>query len=133
MARLSVEVVFETHSTTEDDEAGIATGWSPGPALGGGPGAGPGLGERRRDDGLSVLRECNHGELNGTPEPLHSVQRTPADGGLLAGSPASDRAIHSHGSVFGNDPLPLSGRGESATAQLGRAWAGALYVPALML
>jgi probable phosphoglycerate mutase len=31
---VSVTVVFETHATSEDNEAGIATGWLPGPALG---------------------------------------------------------------------------------------------------
>jgi broad specificity phosphatase PhoE len=96
---MSVEVVFETHSTSEDNEAGIATGWLPGRLSAAGREQARELGERRRDDGLSVvftsdlrravetaeiafagsalrivaderLRECNYGELNGTPEPL---------------------------------------------------------------
>lgn len=99
MARLSVEVVFETHATSEDNEAGIATGWLPGRLSPAGREQARELGERRRDDGLSVvftsdlgravetaeiafegsplplvadkrLRECNYGELNGTPESL---------------------------------------------------------------
>jgi broad specificity phosphatase PhoE len=97
---VSVEIVFETHSTSEDNEAGIATGWLPGRLSTAGREQARALGERRRDDGLSVvfrsdlgravetaeiafagsglpvvedarLRECNYGELNGTPEPLH--------------------------------------------------------------
>ena len=97
---MSVEVVFETHSTTEDNEAGIATGWLPGRLSLVGREQARELGERRRDDGLAVcfvpdlrravetaeiafaglplpvvaderLRECNYGELNGTPEPAH--------------------------------------------------------------
>ena len=97
---MSVEVVFETHSTSEDNEAGIATGWLPGRLSSAGRGQARELGERRRDDGLGVVftsdlgravetaeiafvgsplaivpdarvRECNYGELNGTPEPLH--------------------------------------------------------------
>jgi broad specificity phosphatase PhoE len=96
---VSVELVFETHSTSEDNEAGIATGWLPGRLSARGREQARELGERRRDDGLSVvftsdlrravetaeiafagsslpvvqderLRECDHGELNGTREPL---------------------------------------------------------------
>lgn len=98
---MSVEVVFETHSTTEDNEAGISTGWLPGRLSATGRGQARELGERRRDDGFAAifapdlaraletveiafagsglpvvvdprLRECNYGELNGTPEPRRS-------------------------------------------------------------
>ena len=97
---MSLGVVFETHSTTEDNEAGIATGWLPGRLSPLGREQARELGVRRRDDGLSVvfipdlrravetaeiafagsplpvvederLRECNYGELNGTAEPVH--------------------------------------------------------------
>jgi 2,3-bisphosphoglycerate-dependent phosphoglycerate mutase len=97
---LHVAVVLETHSTSEDNEAGIATGWLPGDLSARGREQAALLGERRRNDGLDVvftsdlrravetagiafassqlrvvaderLRECDYGELNGTPEPLH--------------------------------------------------------------
>ena len=97
---MSVGVVFETHATSEDNEAGIAAGWLPGRLSQAGREQARELGERRRDDGLSVvftsdlrraeetaeiafagsspqvvpdprLRECNYGELNGTAEPVH--------------------------------------------------------------
>ena len=97
---MSLEVVFETHSTSEDNEAGIATGWLPGRLSAAGREHARELGERRRDDGLTSvhtsdlrravetaeiafagsplplvrdarLRECDYGELNGTAEPLH--------------------------------------------------------------
>jgi 2,3-bisphosphoglycerate-dependent phosphoglycerate mutase len=97
---MSVEVVFETHATSEDNEAGIATGWLPGRLSATGREQARELGQRRHDDGLSVvftsdlgravetaeiafagsplpviaderLRECDYGELNGTGEPLH--------------------------------------------------------------
>jgi alpha-ribazole phosphatase/probable phosphoglycerate mutase len=97
---VTVTVVFETHSTSEDNEAGIATGWLPGRLSALGRDQARELGERRRDDGLSAvftsdlgravetaeiafagsslprvadprLRECNFGELNGTTEPVH--------------------------------------------------------------
>jgi broad specificity phosphatase PhoE len=96
---MSVEVVFETHATSEDNEAGIATGWPPGKLSAAGREQARELGERRRDDGLAVvftsdlrravetaeiafagsplrvvpderLRECDYGELNGTVEPI---------------------------------------------------------------
>jgi 2,3-bisphosphoglycerate-dependent phosphoglycerate mutase len=96
---MGVQVVFETHSTSEDNEAGIATGWLPGRLSATGREQARELGERRRDDGIAVaftsdlgraietaeiafarsslpvladerLRECDYGELNGTPAPL---------------------------------------------------------------
>jgi broad specificity phosphatase PhoE len=93
---MPVEVVFETHSTTLDNERGIATGWLPGELSPQGRENARELGERRRDDGIACvftsdlrravetaeiafadsgieirederLRECNYGELNGGP------------------------------------------------------------------
>jgi len=93
---LSVELVYETHSTTLDNERGIATGWLQGELSEQGRANARSLGERRRDDGLAAvytsdlaraedtaaiafggtdmpvvsdprLRECDYGELNGGP------------------------------------------------------------------
>jgi broad specificity phosphatase PhoE len=93
---VSVAVVFETHSTSIDNELGIATGWNEGELSAAGREQARQLGERRRDDGLAVvftsdlrravetaelafagtalpvvadarLRECNYGSLNGMP------------------------------------------------------------------
>ena len=93
---MAVEIVFETHSLTEDNEAGVATGWLPGRLSAAGREHAAALGRRRRDDGLAVvftsdlgravetaeiafadvalsvvgdwrLRECDYGTLNGTP------------------------------------------------------------------
>jgi len=91
-----IELVYETHSMTTDNEAGIATGWNEGRLSEAGRGFAKALGERRCDDGLAAvftsdmrravetaeiafadsaipvhedrrLRECNYGELNGQP------------------------------------------------------------------
>ena len=91
-----VELVYETHSTSTHNEAGIATGWLDGELSEVGRRQAEELGARRRDDGLAVvytsdlkraietadiafagsdlprhqdprLRECNYGELNGRP------------------------------------------------------------------
>jgi broad specificity phosphatase PhoE len=97
-------VVFETHATSEDNEAGIATGWLPGRLSATGREQARGLGERRRDDGIDAvfssdlaravetaelafggsgipcfldwrLRECDYGELNGMPRAVLDEQR----------------------------------------------------------
>jgi broad specificity phosphatase PhoE len=93
---VSVQIVFETHSLTTDNESGIATGWLPGCLSAAGRQFARELGGRRRDeplaavftsdlvravetaeiafDGTSIeihrdprLRECDYGELNGMP------------------------------------------------------------------
>ena len=96
MLPVGTTIVFETHSLTEDNEHGIATGWLPGTLSPKGRALAEELGDRRRDDGLSAvftsdlwraaqttaiafestnlpvlqdwrLRECDYGELNGSP------------------------------------------------------------------
>lgn len=93
---MTVDIVFETHSLTEDNENGIASGWLPGALSVRGQRFAAELGDRRRDDGLAAvfvsdlhravetariafagtelpvhqdarLRECDYGELNGCP------------------------------------------------------------------
>jgi 2,3-bisphosphoglycerate-dependent phosphoglycerate mutase len=97
-----IEIVFETHALTEDNERGIATGWLPGRLSERGRELAAAMGQRRRDDGLAAvfcsdlrrsvetaeiafgdttipilldwrLRECDFGVRNGTAgEELHS-------------------------------------------------------------
>jgi len=93
---MPIQIVFETHSTTEDNEAGIATGWLPGRLSAEGREQAVELGERRAADGVTAvfssdlarardtariafagtsipilldwrLRECDYGQLNGSP------------------------------------------------------------------
>jgi broad specificity phosphatase PhoE len=93
---VSVEIVYETHSISFDNERGIATGWRDGELSKAGRAAARALGERRRDDRIAVvyssdlgravetaeiafagsgipirldrrLRECDYGELTGMP------------------------------------------------------------------
>lgn len=93
---MTVSIVYETHSITTDNEAGIATGWLPGRLSQSGRAAARELGVRRSHDGIDViyvsdleraletvriafagstvpvrvdarLRECNYGRLNGMP------------------------------------------------------------------
>lgn len=91
---MSIEIVFETHSTSVDNERGVATGWLQGRLSDTGKQQARALGERRRADNLAAvftsdlgraietaeiafggsgipihkdwrLRECNYGALNG--------------------------------------------------------------------
>jgi broad specificity phosphatase PhoE len=93
---MTVSLVYETHSLTEDNATGHATGWLPGKLSEQGRLLAAELGERRRNDGIDMvfssdlaraaetaevafggsgilvlhdwrLRECNYGELNGMP------------------------------------------------------------------
>ena len=91
---MAVELVYETHSTSVDNERGIATGWLDGELSERGREQARALGRRRRDAdvvyasdlGRAVetaeiafggtlipvhldprLRECDYGELNGRP------------------------------------------------------------------
>jgi len=93
---LALELVYETHSMSVDNERGIATGWLPGELSVEGRRLARALGERRRNDGIACvftsdlrravetteiafagcdiqirqdprLRECNYGRLNGAP------------------------------------------------------------------
>ncbi|MBA2475890.1 MAG: histidine phosphatase family protein [Actinobacteria bacterium] len=93
---MSVEVIFETHSLTEDNERGIATGWLGGRLSENGKRLAKELGDRRRNENLAAiftsdlaravetttiafgdgdipilkdwrLRECNYGAMNGMP------------------------------------------------------------------
>jgi 2,3-bisphosphoglycerate-dependent phosphoglycerate mutase len=101
---VTVAVVFETHSTSEDNERGIATGWLPGRLSTTGRRQAAELGVRRRDDGLAVvyvsdlaracetasiafegsgleviadarLRECDYGRWNGMPRARLEAER----------------------------------------------------------
>jgi len=102
---MATEIVFETHSWTEDNEIGRATGWLAGRLSQRGRELAEELGNRRRDDGITAvftsdlfravettniafgrselpilhdwrLRECNYGLLNGMPAgELHRCKR----------------------------------------------------------
>lgn len=92
---MSIQIVFETHSWSEDNERDIATGWSPGRLSERGRSAARELGQRRQHDSIDAvfasdlrraadtaeiafdgsvvpilldwrLRECDYGDLNGT-------------------------------------------------------------------
>jgi alpha-ribazole phosphatase/probable phosphoglycerate mutase len=100
-----VQIVFETHSTSEDNERGKATGWLGGKLSLTGEAQARQLGERRRQDNLAAvyssdlnravetariafagtaipvsldwrLRECNYGTLNGMSHEQLDMERS---------------------------------------------------------
>jgi broad specificity phosphatase PhoE len=103
-ARMALQLVYETHAITTDNEAGIATGWLPGELSARGRETAAELGARRRNDGLAAayvsdlaravetariafegstipiqydarLRECNYGRMNGSRNEDQQPQR----------------------------------------------------------
>ena len=101
----SIEIVFETHSWSDDNDRGIATGWKDGRLSERGRELARELGARRRHDGIVAvftsdlgravetatiafdgssipvlrdwrLRECDYGERNGMPAArLHATKQ----------------------------------------------------------
>ena len=52
---MSIEIVFETHALSEDNERGVATGWLPGRLCERGRVNAADMGRRRRDDGITAV------------------------------------------------------------------------------
>ena len=107
---VAIEMVYETHSVTEDNERGIATGWRPGRLSARGRELAAELGRRRGGDGLAAmfssdlarasetasiafagssipvlfdwrLRECDYGIHNATPAAELLANRAPGGRG----------------------------------------------------
>ena len=101
---MAVELVYETHSTSVDNERGLATGWRDGALSEEGRRQARELGARRRDDAIAAvyvsdlgravetaeiafggagipvyrdarLRECDYGRLNGAPVEQVAAER----------------------------------------------------------
>jgi 2,3-bisphosphoglycerate-dependent phosphoglycerate mutase len=101
---MGTRLVYETHSTSVDNEVGRATGWLGGTLSEAGREQARRLGARRRDDGIDLvvasdlnravetaqiafagseipitldwrLRECDYGTMNGTPRPRLDTER----------------------------------------------------------
>jgi 2,3-bisphosphoglycerate-dependent phosphoglycerate mutase len=123
---MSIEIVYETHATTEDNEAGIATGWLPGRLSALGRAQAIELGGRRRADGLAAIftsdsyRSVQTVELAfaGTPLPiLHDWRLRECDYGDLNGTPAAD--LHRDRSRYLDQPYPGGESIRQAVARVG--------------
>lgn len=138
MARMPIQIVFETHSTTEDNEAGIATGWLPGRLSALGRHQAAELGRRRADDGIAAVfssdlaRACETVNIAfaGTSIPvLFDWRLRECDYGRLNGSPSA--ALHLHRAEHIDVPYPAgeswraaTARAASFVADLPRRWPG---------
>jgi len=119
---MSIEIVFETHALSEDNERGIATGWLPGRLCERGRANAVEMGRRRRGDGIAAvftsdlrraaqtaetafgetdipilydwrLRECDFGTRNGSPAAEVSSDRSDYCDRPYPGGESHDQAI----------------------------------------
>jgi 2,3-bisphosphoglycerate-dependent phosphoglycerate mutase len=149
---MAVQVVFETHAVSVDNEQGVATGWLPGELSERGRAAAAALGRRRGDDGLAAvftsdlcramqtatiafadsdipvfvdwrLRECDYGRLNGAPTgDVH------ADRGRYLRSPYPDgeswlQAVQRVSGLVGDLPSRWAGQRVLVIGHIATRWA----------
>jgi 2,3-bisphosphoglycerate-dependent phosphoglycerate mutase len=133
-----MEIVYETHSTTEDNERGIAAGWLPGRLSDAGRASALMLGQRRRHDGLAAIfvsdleraTETVGLAFAGTSVPvLKDWRLRECDYGQLNGASASD--VHGDRLRYLDQPYPGGESWRQATDRVGRflsdlplRWAG---------
>jgi len=131
---VAIELVFETHSTTVDNEEGRATGWLSGQLSARGRTQAQQLGSRRISDGITAvfssdlaraaetasiafggsvipvlydwrLRECDYGQRNGMPvAELHAARREHLDRPYPGGE-SWRQAVTRVGRFLGDLPL----------------------------
>ena len=114
---MPITVVFETHAISEDNELGVASGWSHSRLSEQGRRQAGELGERRRDDGIAAVfssdlrRAVETADIafaSGTPPILLDWRLRECDYGELTGEPADRVAAEVKSHI--DDPFP---RGES--------------------
>lgn len=136
---MAIALVFETHSTTVDNEQGRATGWLPGELSGRGRKQARQLGHRRSGDGITAvfssdlaraaqtasiafagpaipvlhdwrLRECDYGQRNGMPvAQLHATRHEHLDRPYPGGE-SGQQAVVRIGRFLADLPLRWSGQ-----------------------
>jgi 2,3-bisphosphoglycerate-dependent phosphoglycerate mutase len=135
---VAIEVVFETHSTTEDNERGCATGWLPGRLSEQGRAQARELGQRRSGDRIAAvfssdlaratetaslafaesaipvfydwrLRECDYGRRNGMPAAQLHAGRSEHLDVPYPGGESWRQAVARVGRFLGDLPLRWEG------------------------
>ena len=147
----AIKLVFETHSWTEDNDRGVATGWNHGRLSQRGRVLARQLGDRRRADGIEAvftsdlgravetttvalgdsgipvfhdwrLRECDYGERNGMPAAqLHATQRDFLDRPYPGGE-SWRSAVARVGRFLDDLPLRWSGRRVLVIGHVATRW-----------
>ena len=121
------EIVYETHSITEDNESGNATGWLPGRLSATGRELAGQLGERRRHDGVAAVFTSDLGRAvetatiafagSGIPV-LHDWRLRECDYGRLNGHPGDE--VHGDRRAFLDRPYPGGESWRQAVTRVGR-------------
>ncbi len=148
---MGTRIVFETHSITDDNERGVATGWLPGRLSQDGRRLAVELGRRRRDDVEAVftsdlrravetaelayadatvpvlmdwrLRECDYGDLNGAPvDQVHGDRAAFLDTAYPGGE-SWRAAVERAGRFLDDVPLRWDGRRVLVIGHLATRWA----------
>ncbi len=154
---MGIQIVFETHSISEDNERGIASGWHHGRLSQEGRRLAAELGSRRRNDGVQVvfssdlrravetveiafgdtpipifhdwrLRECDYGEQNGMPTAeLHRDRRQYLDEPYPDGE-SWRQAVQRVGRCLDDLPLRWGGRRVLVVGHVATRWAFEHYL-----
>ena len=99
---MGVEIVFETHALSEDNDRGVATGWLPGRLSKQGMQGARELGRRRREDGIAAVFSSDLGRavetasiaFEGTTVPiLHDWRLRECDYGARNGRSAAEVSL----------------------------------------
>jgi 2,3-bisphosphoglycerate-dependent phosphoglycerate mutase len=123
---MTVRIVFETHSTTDDNEGGIATGWLPGRLSPLGREQAAELGMRRAADGIAAVFSSDLARATQTTAIAFAGTGIPVlldwrlrecDYGALNGSPAVE--LHAHRLEHIDRPYPGGESWRAATARVG--------------
>lgn len=124
---MGIQIVFETHAISEDNEHGIATGWHDGQLSERGRRLAGELGARRRHDGLQAVFTSDLGRavetariaFGPTPIPILADWRLrECDYGTLNGQPAVD--LHRDRRRYLDTPYPDGESWRQAIARVGR-------------
>lgn len=148
---MAIELVFETHSTTEDNENGRATGWLPGRLSKRGQVQARQLGQRRKGDQITTvfssdltraaetaslafaesaipvlydwrLRECDYGEYNEMPAAELRASRREYLDRPYPGGESWRQAVARVGRFLGDLPLRWNGQRVLVIGHVATRW-----------
>ena len=124
---MPIEIVYETHALTEDNERGTATGWLPGRLSATGRANAHDMGRRRRNDGIVAVFSSDLRRARETAEIAFGDSRIPilydwrlreCDFGSRNGTSAAD--IKSDRTAFCDSPYPGGESHSQAIARVAR-------------
>jgi 2,3-bisphosphoglycerate-dependent phosphoglycerate mutase len=124
---VAIEIVYETHSVTEDNERGIATGWQPGRLSPRGRELAAELGRRRAGDRLAAVFSSDLARATETASIAFAGLSIPllldwrlreCDYGIYNATPAAELLANRGGHL--DDPYPGGESWRQAVARVGR-------------